>query len=286
MGTSAPLIRVDELAAADPSALLLVDCRFQLADPARGHDDYLQAHLPGAVYASLDEDLSDLSRPGGDLGRHPLPTTDDFARVLGRWGWHEGLTVVAHDAGNGAMAAARLWWLMRWMGASVRVLEGGVAAWRAAGRALESGEVTRSTTHPKVEFDTRRVLFTGDLRERLGHGDILLLDARAAARYRGEHEPIDPRAGHVPDAWNRPFADNLDPEGRWKPAPVLRREFADLIGERSPDRVVHMCGSGVTACHNLLAMEQAGLHGSRLYAPSWSGWSSDADNPVATGAAD
>lgn len=282
MDTAAPLISAAELATADPRTLLLVDCRFDLADPAGGRREWLEGHLPGAVYASLDEDLSDLGKATG-LGRHPLPEAADLARCLGRWGWHEGLTVIAHDAAGGAMAAARLWWLMRWMGASARVLDGGLAAWRAAGGSLDDGAVVRETTRPRVRFDASRVLLTDALRTGLDHGDLVLVDARAAPRYRGEHEPIDPRAGHVPGALNRPFADNLLADGRWKSASTLREEWLALIGGRDPASVVHMCGSGVTACHNLLAMEQAGLHGSRLYAPSWSGWSSVAGNPVATG---
>lgn len=283
MGTPAPLIRVEELAAADPRQTLVVDCRFTLSDPARGHRDYLEGHLPGAVHASLDDDLSDLGQNAGGLGRHPLPDASGFARSLGRWGWHDGLTVVACDAGNGAMAAARLWWLMRWAGAAARVLDGGLAAWTTAGLPLEAEAVERVPTRPEVHFDAGQVLFTAALREQLDADRILLLDARAAPRYRGENEPIDPRAGHVPGARNRPFTDNLDAGGRWKTPEVLRREFRGIIGERDPAAVVHMCGSGVTACHNLLAMEHAGLHGSRLYAPSWSGWSSEADRPVATG---
>lgn len=283
MGTSGPLIDVDELTRTDPGTLLLVDCRFDLANPGQGRQSYLHGHLPGAVYASLDEDLSDLRKQKKGLGRHPLPEAGDFATALGRWGWHEGLTVVAYDAGSGAMAAARLWWLMRWMDAPVRVLDGGVDAWQTAGQAWESGIVERAATRPEVHFDAGRVIFTGPLREGLENGDILLMDARAAMRYRGERESVDPVAGHVPGACNRPFTSNLDGNLRWRSPEALRGEFLQLIDRRDPASVVHMCGSGVTACHNLLAMEHAGLHGSRLYAPSWSGWISDPENRVATG---
>lgn len=276
-----PLMDVAELAVSDPDTTLVVDCRFQLSDPGQGRRDYLEGHIPGAVYANLDEDLSDLGKQG--LGRHPLPEAAAFAAALGRWGWQPGVTVVAYDAGNGAMVAARLWWLMRWMGARSRVLDGGLAAWCADGHSLEQGEVTRSHTRVEVAFDPDMVLFTPQLRRELDAGDALLIDARATPRYRGQSEPIDPVAGHVPGARNHPFSGNAGADQRLRPAADLRKDFEQLIEGRDPTSVVHMCGSGVTACHNLLAMEQAGLHGSRLYAPSWSGWVSDPDNPVATG---
>lgn len=281
MNAPSPLIDVTALAAADPATTLTVDCRFQLADTEQGRKAYRQGHIPGAVYAHLDEDLSDPGKQG--LGRHPLPEPEAFAAVLGRWGWKPGVTVVAYDAGNGALAAARLWWLMRWMGAEARVLDGGLAAWTAAGKPLEQSETTRPNTQVTVRFNPDMVLFTPQLRRELDADEALLIDARAARRYRGESEPIDPVAGHVPGARNHPFAGNVDADQRWRPAAELRGEFEQLSEGRDPASVVHMCGSGVTACHNLLAMEHAGLHGSRLYAPSWSGWASDPDNPVATG---
>ncbi len=283
MTTQSPLISVAELAAADPDAILVVDCRFQLADPAQGRRDYLAGHIPGAMYASLDQDLSDLRKQGE--GRHPLPEPAFFAASLGRWGWQPGMTVVAYDAGAGAMTAARLWWLMRWAGAPARVLDGGLAAWRAAGKSLQQGEVARTPTDVQVRFAPSMVVSSAELREGLATGDTVLVDARAAARFRGETEPVDAVAGHVPGARNRPFAGNVDGEQRWRPAVELRHEFIRLLDGRDPACAVHMCGSGVTACHNLLAMEYAGLHGSRLYAPSWSGWISDPANPVATGQA-
>jgi len=281
MNAPSPLIDVAALAATDPATTLAVDCRFQLADTEQGRQAYRQGHIPGAVYAHLDEDLSDPGKQG--LGRHPLPEPQAFAAVLGRWGWKPGTTVVAYDAGNGALAAARLWWLMRWMGAEARVLDGGLAAWAAAGKPLEQGETARPHTQVTVRFDPGMVLFTPQLRRELAADEVLLIDARAAPRYRGESEPIDPVAGHVPGARNHPFAGNVDAGQRWRPAAELCGEFEQLTAGRDPASVVHMCGSGVTACHNLLAMEHAGLHGSRLYAPSWSGWVGDPDNPVATG---
>ncbi|MBA2079056.1 sulfurtransferase [Rhodanobacter sp. PCA2] len=276
------LISVAELAALPSDEVLIVDCRKDLADPAKGRREYLAGHLPGAVYAELDADLSDLSRQREGLGRHPLPSAAAFADVLGRWGWRPGLQVVAYDAANGALAAARLWWLMRHAGErAVAVLDGGFAAWQAAGLPLETAEPRRAATTVAVQFDPAMVV--------LDHGTLhaapapLLLDARAAPRYRGDTEPLDPVAGHVPGALNRPFADNLAADGRFKSAAELRHEFLALLGPRVPSEVVNMCGSGVTACHNLLAMEHAGLAGSRLYAPSWSGWVSDRSRPAASG---
>lgn len=263
--------------------VLIVDCRFSLADTDQGERDYLAAHIPGAVYASLDRDLSDLSQRG--LGRHPLPDDEAFSATLSRWGWRPGLDVVTYDDANGALAAARLWWMLRLAGhASAAVLDGGLGAWRAAGYALEAGPVQRAATSARVVIDRAQVVWSDELERRRGDGSVCLIDARAAARYRGEVEPIDPVGGHVPGAINRPFADNLDSDGHFKPATQLRGEFERVLGGRRADAVAHMCGSGVTACHNLLAMEHAGLTGSRVFAPSWSGWLGDPSHPVATGA--
>lgn len=276
------LISAAELAALPPAEVLVVDCRKDLADPAKGRRDYAAGHIPGAVYAELDTDLSDLSRESLGLGRHPLPDEQAFAAVLGRWGWRPGLQVVAYDAGNGALAAARLWWLLRLAGErAVAVLDGGYAAWLAAGLPTDAVVPSRAPSQATVHFDPAQVVLEHAALHRAPAP--LLLDARAAPRYRGETEPLDPVAGHVPGALNRPFADNLAVDGRFKPAGELKREFLAAIGDRAPQEVVHMCGSGVTACHNLLAMEHAGLGGSRLYAPSWSGWVSDRSRPVATG---
>ncbi|MBD8873037.1 sulfurtransferase [Rhodanobacter sp. DHB23] len=276
------LISVAELAALPADDVLVVDCRKDLADPAKGRRDYLAGHLPGAVYAELDTDLSDLSLQSQGLGRHPLPSAQAFSAVLGRWGWRPGLQVVAYDAASGALAAARLWWLLRFAGEpAVAVLDGGYAAWQAAGLTVETAVPQRVATSVAVRFDPARVV--------LDHAALhaapapLLVDARAAPRYRGDTEPLDPVAGHVPGARNRPFADNLDADGRFKGAAELQRDFLVVLGARAPAEVVHMCGSGVTACHNLLAMEHAGLAGSRLYAPSWSGWVSDRSRPAAKG---
>lgn len=275
------LIEAATLAGLPPDAVLVVDCRFALGDPERGQRDYEDAHVPGAVYASLDHDLSDLSKRG--LGRHPLPDAPDFARSLARWGWHAGRRVVAYDAAGGAMAAARLWWMLGVAGIDACVLNGGWQAWRAAGLPVESGPCHPADgSVPALSFDTHQMADYADLQHGRGPG-TLIIDARAAARFRGEHEPIDRVAGHVPGARNRPVAENLGSDGRFKPAEVLRRGFEALLEHRAPRDVVHMCGSGVFACQNRLAMEVAGLHGSRVFIPSWSGWSSDPARPVATG---
>jgi thiosulfate/3-mercaptopyruvate sulfurtransferase len=263
------------------SEVLIVDCRFDIADAQRGSRDYAEAHIPGAVYADLDHDLSDLTKRG--LGRHPLPDAARFTNALGRWGWTPQTFVVAYDNANGALAAARLWWMLRLIGHEpAAVLDGGFAAWKKASFALTSEQSQRVATRVDADFDTAQIVHTDEL-ERLG-SSALLIDARAAPRYRGDVEPIDAVAGHVPGAANRPFSDNLTGDGTFKPEAVLREEFSALLGTHQPAQAVHMCGSGVTACHNLLAMEHAGLAGSRVYAPSWSGWITDASRPVARGA--
>ena len=276
------LISARDLAALPASEVLIVDCRFELSDPGKGEREFLQAHIPGAVYASLDRDLSNLSKH--NLGRHPLPDAQAFSAVLSRWGWSSRQRIVAYDDNGGALAAARLWWMLRVCGIAANVLDGGWRAWREAGLPIEQGEARpRESTQVEVRFDPAQVVYYEELEHPRGGASSLLLDARGAARYRGEVEPIDPVPGHVPGALNRPFGDNLDASGHFKPPTQLRQEFASVTGNRDPREVIHMCGSGVTAAHNLLAMEAAGLHGSRLFAPSWSGWVSDPDRPVAKG---
>ncbi len=262
--------------------VLILDARFDLSDSGKGERDYAAAHLPGARYAHLDRDLSDLGKPG--LGRHPLPDDAAFSAALSRWGWRPDVDVVIYDDANGALAAARTWWLLRLAGHErVAVLDGGFAAWRAAGLPLESGLVAHDPSQADVALDRDAVVWFAELQDRLAERSALLLDARAAPRFRGEVEPIDPVAGHVPGAVNRAFSDNLDAAGRFKAPAELRGEFVALLGGRDAREVVHMCGSGVTACHNLLAMEHAGLSGSRVFAPSWSGWIADRTRPVTRG---
>jgi|SRR5690348_10639365 len=276
------LIDANALADLPPESLLVVDCRFALADPGQGEREFLEAHIPGAVYASLDRDLSDLSKQG--LGRHPLPEPEAFAQTLSRWGWRLGMRVVTYDDAGGALAAARLWWMLDAAGIAASVLDGGWRSWRAAGLPVESGEATPLPAAPvELRFGTERMVDYDELDALRQRPAALLLDARAAPRFRGDSEPIDRVGGHVPGARNRPFSDNLDAVGRFKPEVVLRREWGAVLGQHTPRDVVHMCGSGVTACHNLLAMEAAGLRGSRLFAPSWSGWVSDPSRPVAQG---
>ncbi|MDQ7997808.1 MAG: sulfurtransferase [Luteibacter sp.] len=264
--------------------VLFVDARFDLAQPSKGDEDYAQAHLPGAVRADLDRDLADMATPANGRGRHPLPSAASFAAWLSRAGWRPDLQVVVYDAAGGALAAARLWWLARLAGLdNVAVLDGGWAAWEAARLPVDARVASRDATAVHAAFDEAGTVGADELADGVASGRFVLLDARAAPRYRGDVEPLDPVAGHVPGARNRPFTDNLDAEGRFRSPEDLRRAFEGVIGPHPAEDVVHMCGSGVTACHNLLAMEYAGLCGSRLYAPSWSGWVSDRSRGVATG---
>jgi len=235
------------------------------------------------VHADLNRDLSDLTRVGH--GRHPLPDSDAFAARVGQWGIGTDTQVVVYDGSDGSMAAARLWWLLRLIGhANVAVLDGGIAAWQVAGQPLATGssQITALPAYPG-RFDGSQVASADEIESRLKHAPGWLVDARAGERFRGEVEPLDPVAGHVPGAVNRPFALNVL-DGRLRDAQELRAELQGVIGNQDPQRVVLMCGSGVTACHLLLAMESAGLSGARIYADSWSGWVSDSSRPVATGA--
>ncbi len=277
------LVRVDELAAwlHDPG-LRVVDARFVLTDPGAGRAAYAQSHLPGAVHADLNDDLSDLGR--ADAGRHPLPDDAAFAQRLGDWGIAPRHQVVVYDAGDGSMAAARFWWLLKLMGHErVAVLDGGLAAWRAAGLAETDAAhaIVPAPPYPG-RFDPRDTVDAERVRARLDEDSGWLFDARAAERFRGDVEPIDPVAGHVPGAINRPYMQSLR-DGRFKPADELHAELSALLAGRSPADAVLMCGSGVTACHLLLAFEHAGLHGARVYPGSWSGWISDPSRPVARG---
>ena len=267
----------------DP-ALRLVDARFVMlnAAPDAGRQAYAASHLPGAVYADLNLDLSDLSKVG--QGRHPLPDSDTFARRLGEWGIGPSHQVVVYDAGDGSMAAARLWWLLKLMGhARAAVLDGGLAAWRAL-PGVETADVPAVSAiqaYPS-SFDLRQLANADEIAQRLGEDSGWLFDARAAERFRGDVEPIDPVAGHVPGALNRPFVQNLR-DGRFRPADELRAELSQVLGNRAAADTVLMCGSGVTACHLLLAFEHAGLHGARVYPGSWSGWIVDPSRPIARG---
>jgi thiosulfate/3-mercaptopyruvate sulfurtransferase len=261
--------------------LVPVDCRFDLADVARGERAYADAHLPGAVYAHLERDLSGPVTPL--TGRHPLPDATVLAAKCGALGIDGDVQVVAYDDAGGAFAA-RLWWLLRWLGhEAVAVLDGGLRAWREAGGPL-SREVPRPTPRQFVaRRDDSRSVDAARLALALDAGRCVLIDARAAERFAGEVEPIDPIAGHVPGARCAPFAANLGPDGLFLPAADLRARYGALLGARAPGELVAMCGSGVTACHDLLALEIAGLPGARLYAGSWSEWIRDPARPVARG---
>jgi thiosulfate/3-mercaptopyruvate sulfurtransferase len=275
------LVGVDELAGALGSEeLRIVDARFALMDPLAGRGGYEESHLPGAVHADLNRDLSDPTHAGE--GRHPLPDAAAFARKLGEWGIAPHHQVVVYDAGDGSMAAARLWWMLKLLGHDhMAVLDGGLAAWRAKGLP-ETASISSPAAEPAypANFDASRIVTADEVQSRLGEATGWLLDARAGERFRGEAEPIDPVAGHVPGAVNRPVADNLE-AGRFKPPQQLRAEIMPLLSGRDPGDVVVMCGSGVTACHLLLALERAGLHDARVYAGSWSGWISDPSRPIA-----
>ena len=256
---------------------VLLDVRWALGD-SRGREQHAAGHLPGAVYVDLDAELA--APPSAAAGRHPLPDPADFQEAARRWGLSTGATVVAYDDAGG-MAAARAWWLLRWAGFdAVQLLDGGLAGWRSAGLPLETGEV-----HPPrgdVELGSGRmpVLDADDAAALALGGSGVLLDARAAERYRGEVEPIDPRAGHIPGAVSAPTGANLDPVGRFLPAADLRRRFAAL-GVRGAAQVGVYCGSGVTAAHEIAALAVAGIDAA-LYPGSWSQWSADPTRPAAT----
>lgn len=274
------LVQAEALAdALGRSDLAIVDCRFSLADTTAGERAYRESHIPGAVYAHLDRDLSDHRKQG--QGRHPWPDAADFTAHLGHWGISPGVQVVAYDDGDG-MHAARLWFLLRTLGhVDVAVLDGGLARWKALGLPLDDAMPSPRPARYDAAFDAGRLLDADQVQARLDAGD-LLFDVRAGARFRGEVEPLDPVAGHVPGARNRPYVDNLV-DGRFKPGQQLAREFRDALEGREATQVIAMCGSGVTACHHLLAMEHAGLHGAKLFTGSWSGWISDPSCPVAKG---
>ncbi|MEQ8660343.1 MAG: sulfurtransferase [Gammaproteobacteria bacterium] len=269
------LIDVATLAAQRGDArFVIVDCRFDLADPAAGRARWLAGHVPGAVYAHLDDDLS--GPPTTDHGRHPLPPPARLADVFGALGIDATRQVVAYDDAGG-MIAARLWWMLRYMGhAAAAVLDGGWAAWEAAGqpvaRGAEQAVARRFTGRPRTDRLVRRADIVPQT--------TALLDAREGARYRGEVEPIDPRAGHIPGARNHCWRDNLDDAGHFLPPPLLAARLASALGASPDAALTHYCGSGVSACHNVLAQVVAGLPEPRLYVGSWSEWCRDAREPA------
>jgi len=263
------------------SEWIIVDCRFDLHDENWGREQYLAAHIPGAVYASLNDDLA--GPRTGRNGRHPLPSLDTLAATLGRWGIARDTQVVAYDQ-DSAMYASRLWWLLRYAGhAAVAVLDGSWAAWTREGRPTRSGNETRTPIAFALQPPLAQPVPVDEVAAALRDGDRLLVDARAPERYEGRIEPLDRVPGHIPGAVNHFFKNNATENGTLLPPETLREQFARVLGDTDPAHVIAYCGSGVTACHNLLAMEHAGLHGGRLYPGSWSEWSSDPSRPLETG---
>lgn len=269
----------------DGKPLVIFDCSFELMQPTEGEQQYRQEHIAGAVRADLDRHLS--AKPPAKAvngGRHPLPLREDFAAWLGLMGLHPDMQAVVYDR-QGSSFCGRLWWMLKWVGhENVAVLDGGLQAWKAAGGATRSGEEAMPAPSDFKAGAPRAVLRTTDeVAQQLERPTQTLVDARAPARFRGETEPLDPVAGHMPGALNRPFNLNIGADGRFKPAAQLKAEFLELLGDRDPASVVHSCGSGVSAVPNLLAMEIAGLGRAALYAGSWSEWCSDPARPVARG---
>lgn len=266
--------------------IAVIDCRFDLMNPEGGRRAYLQGHIPGARYADLNRDLS--APITAASGRHPLPTPDEFAGTLARLGVGRATQVIAYDDSAGAFAA-RAWWMLRWVGhAAAAVLDGGLQAWVSEGGTLQSGEekplAAAEVSLLSAPADATAVIGAAELERRLSDPAFLLIDARAGERFAGTVEPIDAVAGHIEGAVNHPFSANLGADGRFLPAPALRQAWERRLAGRSPTQVAAMCGSGVTACHNLLSLEVAGLHGAKLYAGSWSEWIRDPHRPIARGA--
>ena len=280
------LISADQLAAllagSGAASTLVFDCGFDLADHSAGKRAYDAGHIPGASHMDLEHALS--AAKTGRNGRHPLPTREAFVATMAALGAGDSTQVVAYDS-SGGMYAARLWWMLRWIGhRQVAVLDGGLAAWKASG-----GTLTQATTPTPAAGSIRlrpslvAAMSYDEVRANLESRARLVVDARAPDRFRGENETLDPIGGHIPGARNRLFRNNLAADGRFKPAAQLRDEFAAMLDGRAPGDVIHQCGSGVTACHNLLAMEHAELSGAALYPGSWSEWSAQLGAPIATG---
>jgi thiosulfate/3-mercaptopyruvate sulfurtransferase len=268
--------------------LMIFDCTFDLMKPEVGQQQFDEAHIPGAVYVNLDKHLSsknDLAAASG--GRHPLPSRETFAAWLSSIGFTNAHQAVVYDR-NGVNYCGRLWWMLKWVGHEpVAVLDGGLQAWQNAGGAVET-----AATAKKRKFTPSNFALAGELvdlaainvvAENFSKSSQTILDARGASRFRGEVEPLDPAAGHIPGALNRPFTENIDATGKFKPAEVLKAEFAKLLAGRDPNTVVHHCGSGVSAVPNVLAMELAGFGRQALFAGSWSEWCSDPSRPVSQG---
>jgi len=268
----------------DDPAWVVLDCRHDLVNLAAGREAYAAGHLPHAQFADVETELSGAKRgdDGAFRGRHPLPQREAFIEQLRAWGIDDDTQVVAYD-GHGGMFAARVWWMLRWVGhAAVAVLDGGLTAWQSAGHAL-STEVPAPRARGMITLRDALVasVDVNDVVQDLQNGGRTIVDARAPDRFRGENETIDPVGGHIPGAKNRFFKDNLQADGRFKAPEQLKAELGNVVG--NPAQAIMQCGSGVTACHNLLALEVAGMPGAALYPGSWSEWSADSSRPVATG---
>ncbi|MGK5026645.1 sulfurtransferase [Janthinobacterium sp. RB2R34] len=279
------LISASELAShLNDSNWAIFDCRHDLLQPTAGSDAFAAGHIQNAQFANIDTDLSGAKAPAGAAftGRHPLPDRNALLATLRSWGINDDTQVVAYD-GQGGMFAARLWWLLRWIGhANVAVLDGGLAAWQVQGLPLVTPVAPRPAGNITEQASLTRTVSVQEVVANLATQQLQVLDARAPDRFRGENETIDPVGGHIPGARSRFFRDNLQSDGRFKSADELEREFAGLIDK--PETSIMQCGSGVTACHNLLALEVADLPGAALYPGSWSEWCADPARPVATGA--
>ncbi len=262
---------------------VLLDCRFSLDAPDLKEQDYQQSHLPGARYVHLERDLSGEIQVG-KTGRHPLPTFEDLVVRLGSWGIGPGVQVVAYDDANGAYAA-RLWWILRWLGHdAVAVMDGGWNAWTAAGLPVSEALPTKEPREFQLNPRHTWLLNAHEVDALRERPDVVLIDARSGDRFRGENEPIDSVAGHIPGANSLPCSENLGPDGLVKTPEALCERFEAVLNGRPPERLISYCGSGVTACLNLLALKHAGLGDGRLYGGSWSDWITDPDRPIATGA--
>lgn len=277
------LISTENLAAHLDGSWAIVDCRYDLRDEHWGGAQYRAGHVPGAVYASLSKDLS--SAPTGSNGRHPVPCVEDLEATFGRLGISASTQVAIYDQDSGIFAS-RMWWTLRYLGHdAAAVLDGGWAKWVREGRPVQSGDEHRApaTFTGRRRKEMRMPL--DQVQSALGSGSMLLVDARAPERFEGRNETVDRVAGHIPGAVNHFYKRNLTDEGQMLPPDALRRQFEEVLGGRPAEQLVMYCGSGVTACHNLLAMEHAGIHGAKLYPGSWSEWSSDPQRPVETGSA-
>ncbi len=284
MMTPSPIIQTKQLyEILQQPHLRVIDCRFDLVKPTWGKEGYSQAHIPGAIFADLNLDIS--SSPTATTGRHPLPDPQTFVEKLANWNISPETQAVVYDTGGGGFAG-RLWWMLRAIGhQNVQLLDGGFTQWQRDMLPVSSGieTVPVGQFRYRPEFNQGRHITSQEVFSAFQDPNIRLIDARAPERFQGLSEPIDPVAGHIPGALNRFYGDNLTPEGTFKPASQLRQEFTSLLGDISTDQTIVYCGSGVTSCHHLIAMEIAGLPVAKIYLGSWSEWIRDPDRPIASG---